>query len=407
LLHLLFLSERAAAQAGQCAPADATREYIYTGGTLLGIAQPVWHQPTLAFTVASVSVDEGTSEVVLDVQLTTHDCNTTRSAVTADIVFQNGTAVNNTDYVGMPTAVTWPAGSQSLSVRSTVVQIVPDHVIEPTEYFTVALGNVTGAAVGTPALVTVAILDNDTPRVAFVPTEARIREDGTWLTDRPVVTVTTGDGAKLSQTLRVPIKRTDDTTQGTEDVTTIGGPLVFPVGARSGSAQTRAELQITPVQDAIIEGDESFRLELQAGTGYVVGDLGALKVTLEDDDTSSPFSLYRIAPCRLTDTRTAGTPLAPGEARSLHVGNSCAVPTGAKAVLLGVSVFAAPSAGSLRAYAPGTAATPQTTVVNFAAGEVVSSGGHFMLSSDGILTMQADQPTGNLSIAVDVFGYFQ
>jgi hypothetical protein len=136
-----------------------------------------------------------------------------------------------------------------------------------------------------------------------------------------------------------------------------------------------------------------------------------------------PFlSFYTVPPCRLIDTRntngTFGGPiLTSGMARNFPVLSAAnctpAIPATAKSLSLNVTVTGATSGGSLTVY-PGDAPVPQTSTVNFSAGQTRANNAVMLLSrnGDGSLEIRSSQTpvggsAGQVHVIVDVNGYFQ
>jgi hypothetical protein len=132
-----------------------------------------------------------------------------------------------------------------------------------------------------------------------------------------------------------------------------------------------------------------------------------------DDSTSTPFSppptpldYYTVTPCRLYDSRAGGTPLAAGSAALVWGVYGCGIPYGARALALTVTVTSAARAGNVRVY-PGYSPVPNTSTVNFAAGQTRASSAVIGLSPEGLLALFPSVNAGFVHVILDVTGYFQ
>jgi len=60
---------------------------------------------------------------------------------------------------------------------------------------------------------------------------------------------------------------------------------------RLAAGQASRDVTITPVDDTLVEGDETLTITLRSGTGYSVGSAATASVTIVDDDTRSSVAL--------------------------------------------------------------------------------------------------------------------
>ncbi len=112
-------------------------------------------------------------------------------------------------------------------------------------------------------------------------------------------------------------------------------------------------------------------------------------------------------PIRLLDTRTS-FPYVAGSTHALQVTGvsigGISVPIGAVGVVGNVTVVRASASGDLRLY-PGSTA-PDTSSINFAAGQIVANGVTVGLNGSGQLNIKVDMPTGaNVNVLFDASGY--
>jgi hypothetical protein len=126
----------------------------------------------------------------------------------------------------------------------------------------------------------------------------------------------------------------------------------------------------------------------------------------------TPVSFHSLSPCRVLDTRlpagaTGGPSLAAGGTRTVTVANVCGVPAGAAAVAANVAVTQPAAAGNLTLYAGGTA-LPQTSTINFRAGQTRANNAILALGAAGDVSIYCSMPgAGTVDVILDVSGYFQ
>ena len=202
------------------------------------------------------------------------------------------------DYSAL-TSVTIPAGA----TQSAVVEIkgLDDGLYEkPDETFTVSVGSVVGAGVtagpgATSLEYTVLDDENPIPVVSMTIDTAAFAEDSS--------------GAKLTLTfstqavtpITVPLVYTDVTTEGALDYT---GPasVLFNIGV------TQVSVPLTPVNDNIYEGDETFTVALGDMGGLALANptASAVAATILDDELPPKII---ISDATVTETDTANVSL--------------------------------------------------------------------------------------------------
>lgn len=114
-------------------------------------------------------------------------------------------------------------------------------------------------------------------------------------------------------------------------------------------------------------------MDRKAGVG-AVGLAVALLVTVVPVGADGPFQFHSLTPCRVVDTRAAGTTqgtyggiLTSGTAKVYPVQGNCGVPVGARAVTVNVTASSPTNQGRLTVY-PSDVAVPATSTINFPAG---------------------------------------
>ena len=114
-----------------------------------------------------------------------------------------------------------------------------------------------------------------------------------------------------------------------------------------------------------------------------------------------------MTPCRVVDTRSITPPPIPaGGTRILNVlGGSCGIPATAKAIALNVTIVAPATAGFLTLF-PGDQAVPESSTINFSAGQVKANNTTMPLGADGTIGV-FNSSAGPAQVILDVVGYFQ
>ena len=158
-----------------------------------------------------------------------------------------------------------------------VISTLEDGIIEGSETFTVALGDLPEElTTGGPLSQIVTILDVVPPeedvsiRISVTPKFVNEGED---------VTVTVELSEELSNNVTIPLKLTDVTTDGEDWQSSVPAQVEINAGEKSGT------YRISIVQDAVIEENEIFSIALEALPGGVVaGNPVKVDVTIIDDD---------------------------------------------------------------------------------------------------------------------------
>lgn len=145
----------------------------------------------------------------------------------------------------------------------------------------------------------------------------------------------------------------------------------------------------------------------------VVTNPGGAAMTLTDAffymPVDAPRSFFTISPCRVLDTRNAGSggALAGNSTRTVQVTGFCSVPSSAKAISANVSVVTAGGAGFFGAF-PGNGFPLGTTIMSFGAGQTRTNNAVILLATNNTGTaLFQNGATQPAHLVLDVNGYFQ
>jgi hypothetical protein len=220
-------------------------------------------------TVTVVATDNTASENPVTTGLFT----VSRTGDTTDALTVNysigGTATDGTDYATLETSVVIPAGAASATLTVTPIDEA-DVEANETVILTLAAGSYT---IGSPGSATVNITSDEAPlavTVAIVATDATSTEVGT--TTGALSVSRTGP---TTAALTVAYTISGSATNGT-DYAALAGSVVIPVGAAA------ATITVIPVNDTLVEGDETVLLTLSGSASYGIAAPGFATVTIVD-----------------------------------------------------------------------------------------------------------------------------
>jgi len=132
-------------------------------------------------------------------------------------------------------------------------------------------------------------------------------------------------------------------------------------------------------------------------------DVSAVNLGLEGD-------FYTITPCRVLDTRRPdqGPALLSGVKRLVSLHDTCGIPATAGAVAINVTVVEPFAAGTLK-ISPGDLAASSFGVLNFQAGQTVSSNAIVLLATDntGTVAVWSSLGSGYSHLIIEASGYFE
>ena len=218
--------------------------------------------------VTVVATDSAASEAGNDPGVFT----ITRSGATTNALTVNygltGSALHGTDYVALPGVLTIPAGS---AVGTVVITPIEDSIGEPSQTVVLEIRGGLGYSIGAASSATVTITDNSDVTYASIAVTAGPAVEGGAAGTFRVTTTGTGTG-------NIDVKYTvsGTATNGT-DYTALSGTLTM-------AKNTTANITITPIQDAIVEGYETIIITLNPDPAYSLALDASATMNLQDDD---------------------------------------------------------------------------------------------------------------------------
>lgn len=230
--------------------------------------------PYVGFVAAGASVIEGAAGGV-PVTVALSAAATAPATVEYSADAGASTGLEGTDYTAVSGTLTFAPGE---TVKTFIVPILDDSVIESAKTVVVTLANPTGSALNANSAYTITVADDDLPVVSIVATDPNAAEAGL---DPGVFTISrTGPTV---DPLNVTVARSGSAVPA--DFTIFDSNSSFTVTIPSGSAS--ATVTVTPVNDTTNEGSETVILTVSASAGYTVGTPASATVTIADDDRST------------------------------------------------------------------------------------------------------------------------
>lgn len=197
----------------------------------------------------------------------------TSGAVSITCAVSGGTA-SGADYTTSNMTLSWANGETG--TRSCRVTPTNESLVEPDETVTLALQSATGGVtIGAQASTTLTILNDDNAgTIQLTGTSFAVAEGGTFVDI--TATRTGGSSGAASATCQAA-----NITAGIGDYTLSNATLNWA----DGESGTRA-CRITPVEDSLVEPNETFTVSLTGIIGATAGTPTAATVTITNDDAS-------------------------------------------------------------------------------------------------------------------------
>jgi len=240
---------------------------------------------TLSIAAAAAEKPEGNSGPTAFIFTVTRAGDLTGSSSTSWAVTGSGAnAANAADFMGG----TFPTGSVSFaanqSTATITVNVAGDTVAEPNEGFTVTLSSPSGATLGTPAMASGTITDDDStpppPGTITISVAGATVTEGNSGTTQATLTLTLSSAASSAVTVQYATTNGTATTAD-NDYTSADGTVTFTAG------ETQKTITITVNGDTKVELDEIFTVNFSNPVGATLANPSAT-VTITNDDASTP-----------------------------------------------------------------------------------------------------------------------
>ncbi|MFB2968121.1 Calx-beta domain-containing protein [Aerosakkonema sp. BLCC-F183] len=204
----------------------------------------------------------------------------------------SGIAINGTDYQTLSGSVIIPSGANSATIP---VVAIDDTLVESDETVIATLTTGTGydVAASPKNTATVTILDDDalTQTTVNIFASDPLASDATPPDPGQFTIARTGD---LTQPLTVnySVSPLSTATNNTDykSTPTLSTSITIPAGS------DRAIIDINPISDSAIEGNETITLFLGGGTDYTVGPANSATVIISDPPTAAKPTVFVTAP---------------------------------------------------------------------------------------------------------------
>ncbi|MFL6543325.1 MAG: Calx-beta domain-containing protein [Chthoniobacterales bacterium] len=258
---------------------------------------------TLSFSPTAYSVNEGAGQVVLNVALDRSADPDPGDQVTVDYKSLSGSATESQDFTHVEGTLTFTAGETNKTIS---VPILEDSLVENPENFTVILFNPTSGSpkrYGTPtisnATATVTIVDNDIgSTVRFNPTDYTVAEQPGNSTVSVIVTARrVGDP---NTPISVNYQTSDGTANAGSDYVSNSGTVTF------GPGETQQTIQITVLDDILLESSENFLVTLSNPSGATLDPSGGSVATVNISDDDSGTSTLQFGAATYSASEGAG-----------------------------------------------------------------------------------------------------
>ena len=231
--------------------------------------------PKVSLSSSSVQVAEGSGSVILKVRLD----EASGYSVKVNYKTVDGSAKAGSDYTSASGTLTFSSGQKEKTIE---VSVTDDKLAESNETFKVELSSPSKATLGSTAITTVTITDDDganVPEVSLSSASASVSEGA-----GPVDLTVRLDTAATSA-VTVDYATSDGAAKAGSDYTSASGTLTFAAGV------TRKTVSVTLRDDSIDEPDETFTVRLSNPSGATLGRRSAATVTIQDNDDAPDVSL--------------------------------------------------------------------------------------------------------------------
>lgn len=250
--------------------------YLALGTGLLETPDPVTDTFSLADTdpilvdesagvVTVTAVRTGEALVRATLEYTTNEVGGA-DAASADVDFTPPT-LNGRDNTG---EIVFEIGETE---KTFTIPIIDDTLFEGNETFAVGIQNASNGSLGAPRTALITIVDDDAASTLSVTDTAISVEEGT-----ATASITVQRSGDSSGAASVDFSTSNGTAVAGEDYTATSGTLNFAAG------QITQTLTIPILNDAFVEGDETFAVTLSNPTGGILGNTITTNITILDND---------------------------------------------------------------------------------------------------------------------------
>ncbi len=220
--------------------------------------------PAVALTIADASASENAGPLVLAVTLSP----ASSGNVTVDYATADGSATEPSDYTSTSGTLTFAPGETSMTIS---VPLIDDELVEGDETFSVVLSGENGADLANASATATIINDDVLPAVALTIADGRASENA-----GPLVLAVTLSPAS-SGDVTVDYATADGSATEPSDYTSTSGTLTFSAG------ETSMTISVPLIDDELVEGDETFSVQLSAAVGADLADASATATIINDD----------------------------------------------------------------------------------------------------------------------------
>ncbi|MEH2060379.1 MAG: Calx-beta domain-containing protein [Nostoc sp.] len=184
-----------------------------------------------------------------------------------------GTAINGTDYNKLTNSITFAAGASTAVIN---INPIDDFLIENDETVILNLATSTNYNLGVATTATVMIADNDKPTITISANDANAGETLAGQPTNPGQFTLTRTGS-IASALTVNYTVAGTAINGT-DYNKLTNSITFAAGAST------AVINLNPIDDFLIENDETVILNLANSTNYNLGVATTATVMIADND---------------------------------------------------------------------------------------------------------------------------
>ncbi len=221
----------------------------------------------------SVEVNEDAGIAIFTVTLNGH----VQDSFSVDFISSDSTALAGSDYNTSTGTITFPDDSSDGTIQTISIPVIDDNFVEPDEYYSVVLSNITGGLVTIADSVGIGlIIDNDQASVSI--NNVRVDEsDG-----NAIFTLTlTGN---IQDAVSLDFETSERSAAEGSDFTNRSGTVTFPAGSTNGSTGI---ISVPIIDNSTVEPEEYFHVSLSnlVSTSIQIGIATSTGVcTITDDD---------------------------------------------------------------------------------------------------------------------------